>query len=203
MGSNPTVGFEFLTGCGFELHMHIYCMCKEIIEKMLDAGASQRAIALQLNIGQTSVRYWIKKYGLKKAKLDIPSKTCKHCKSELTKSKKGRVNEYCNNKCHKDFQWAECKQRIEAQGTASSVRTAKRYLIEKNRKCSICSNSTWLNFPIPLILDHIDGNADNWKLTNLRLVCGNCDMMLPTYKSKNRGNGRAWRRQRYAEGKSY
>jgi len=40
-------------------------------------------------------------------------------------------------------------------------------------------------------------------LKNLRLVCGNCDMLLPTYKSKNKGNGRHNRRKRYAEGKSY
>ena len=33
-------------------------------------------------------------------------------------------------------------------------------------------------------------------------VCGNCNMQLPTFASKNRGNGRFYRRQRYAEGKS-
>jgi len=53
------------------------------------------------------------------------------------------------------------------------------------------------------VMDHIDGNADNNSLDNFRLVCGNCDMQLPTYKNKNKGNGRAWRRKRYAEGKSY
>ena len=50
---------------------------------------------------------------------------------------------------------------------------------------------------------HIDGNSDNNALVNLRLVCGNCDMQLPTYKSKNRGNGRHNRRKRYSEGKSF
>jgi len=57
--------------------------------------------------------------------------------------------------------------------------------------------------PIPLVLDHIDGNSENWAIENLRLVCGNCDMLLPTYKSKNRGRGRAYRRDRYASGKSF
>lgn len=56
---------------------------------------------------------------------------------------------------------------------------------------------------MPLIVDHINGNPEDDRLENLRLVCGNCDMQLPTYKSRNLGNGRAWRRQRYAEGKSY
>ena len=52
----------------------------------------------------------------------------------------------------------------------------------------ICGQTEWMGKPIPLVLDHIDGNSDNFKLTNLRLVCGNCDMQLPTYKSKNKNS---------------
>lgn len=47
---------------------------------------------------------------------------------------------------------------------------------------------------VPLVVDHIDGNAENCSVTNFRLVCGNCDMQLPTYKNKNKF-GRAWRRK--------
>lgn len=49
--------------------------------------------------------------------------------------------------------------------------------------------------PIPLVLDHINGHSGDWRLDNLRLVCGNCNMMLPTYKNKNRGNGRVSARE--------
>ncbi|WP_232320946.1 hypothetical protein [Mycobacterium shimoidei] len=31
----------------------------------------------------------------------------------------------------------------------------------------------------------------------------NCDSQLPTYKARNRGGGRHYRRQRYADGQSY
>jgi len=55
----------------------------------------------------------------------------------------------------------------------------------------------WLNQSIPLILDHINGNSDDSSLENTRLVCGNCEMQLPTYKSKNRGKGRKCRRSLY------
>lgn len=53
------------------------------------------------------------------------------------------------------------------------------------------------------MLDHIEGDSTNNRRENLRLVCPNCDSQLPTFKARNRGNGRAWRRQRYADGKSY
>lgn len=96
------------------------------------------------------------------------------------------------------------KQQIEKTGEENSCQIAKKYLIEtRGVQCEICHIIEWCGNPVPLVMDHIDGHHENNKLTNLRLVCGNCDMQLPTYKFKNKGNGRAYRRERYAEGKSF
>jgi hypothetical protein len=63
-----------------------------------------------------------------------------------------------------------------------------------DKVCSICNLSEWMGKPIPLVVDHIDGNHKNNNPYNFRFVCCNCDAQLDTYKSKNRGHGRKYRK---------
>lgn len=83
--------------------------------------------------------------------------------------------------------------------------TAKKWILEQqDHKCSICGMpDEWNDQPLVFVLDHIDGNSNNNWRDNLRCVCPNCDSQLPTFAGRNRGSGRHYRRQRYAEGKSY
>lgn len=52
--------------------------------------------------------------------------------------------------------------------------------------CFSCGLSEWLNKPIPLELEHKDGNSSNNKLNNLALLCPNCHSFTPTYRGKNK-----------------
>ena len=63
-------------------------------------------------------------------------------------------------------------------------------------KCSCCNISEWNNRPLSLEIDHKDGNPYNNDISNLRYICPNCHSQTPTYKAKNRGNGRVERRER-------
>lgn len=74
--------------------------------------------------------------------------------------------------------------------------TRRKFLIKKSgRFCWICKNNKWNNEDIPLELDHIDGNHNNNLEQNLQVICPNCHALTPTYKNKNKGNGRVKRRK--------
>ncbi len=129
-------------------------------------------------------------------------KECANCKN-ITNNPK-----FCSEECSNIFKKSSTKTQLQEYITSngefpttganheSDRKKIKQYLISiTGHKCSICENTEWQNKPIPLIVDHIDGNTDNHSVENFRLVCGNCDMQLDTYKSKNRNSKRQWRKK--------
>jgi Zn finger protein HypA/HybF involved in hydrogenase expression len=72
----------------------------------------------------------------------------------------------------------------------SSNKLRKR-LIEEGLKeygCECCKLTEWLGEPIPLELDHIDGDHYNNLIENLKILCPNCHAKTPTYRGKNKKN---------------
>lgn len=70
----------------------------------------------------------------------------------------------------------------------SHTQRIKKWIFDKKIKeyqCEICSISEYNNKKISLELDHIDGNMNNNKLENLRILCPNCHSQTDTYKGKN------------------
>lgn len=134
--------------------------------------------------------HWRSKRGV----IRNPSK-CLYCSTE-SKSK------YCSNRCQQEFKY---KQSIANWDVKSPSKAAvKRWLSETfGYKCSSCNIKDWNGNHIILELEHKDGNSENNTKENLCLICPNCHSQTSTYKGRNKGNGRHYRKVRYKEGKSY
>lgn len=57
----------------------------------------------------------------------------------------------------------------------------------KPHQCEMCGLSDWLGDPIPLELDHINGDKHDNRLHNLRIICPNCHATTDTYRGRNIG----------------
>lgn len=54
-------------------------------------------------------------------------------------------------------------------------------------RCSSCNLTEWLQQPIPLEVDHINGDRHD----NLRLLCANCHALTATYRGRNKNGQRS------------
>jgi hypothetical protein len=70
----------------------------------------------------------------------------------------------------------------------ASDRLKKRLIAEglKTHRCESCNMTEWLGNPIPIELDHIDGDHDNNELSNLRILCPNCHALTSTYRGRHK-----------------
>lgn len=138
---------------------------------------------------------------LPKIKVIKLKKYCNICSSEFSSKNPNTI--HCVS-CVKNKMYIVTAKNTQNILLLKSDRVRRMFLIHKHGIiCSVCKNTHWNNAPIPIELDHIDGNSENNLEENLRLICPNCHAQTDTYKGKNIGKGRAKRMKRYNEGKSF
>jgi Zn finger protein HypA/HybF involved in hydrogenase expression len=70
-------------------------------------------------------------------------------------------------------------------------RYIRNIIIEEKGKCEECGVlPIWQGKPLSFHVDHIDGDLDNNKKENFRVLCPNCDSQTEFFGSKNKGRGR-------------
>ena len=111
----------------------------------------------------------------------------------------GTKAKHCSNTCQAEYQyhaWIERWLVGLEDGIGSGGQTStqiKRYLIQTRGER--CENCGWnarhpVTGSVPITTHHLDGNSDNNRPENLRLLCPNEHSLTFTYGSLNRGNGR-------------
>ncbi|MER6850028.1 HNH endonuclease signature motif containing protein [Streptomyces flaveolus] len=67
----------------------------------------------------------------------------------------------------------------------------KRAMLElgTEERCTLCGiEPMWLGEPLPLEVDHIDGNWRNNRMENLRMLCPNCHAATDSYRGRGKGH---------------
>lgn len=64
----------------------------------------------------------------------------------------------------------------------SKISIKKKLIRDRGHKCEKCKHSVWMELPITLELEHIDGNNSNNEETNLLLLCPNCHAQTKTWR---------------------
>lgn len=129
----------------------------------------------------------------------IPPKKCANpdCLSEFKKYHKSQM--YCSVRCffgHKS--WSKVQDWLSGEwdgsaGTRRLSRTIREYLLEQaNYQCQQCGFDTPhpLDGSTILEIDHINGDGEDHRPENLRVLCPNCHALTSTYRARNIGKGR-------------
>ena len=123
------------------------------------------------------------------------------CCAKRFQSKRNTRNRFCDNRCqidHQHKQYIERWLRGEETGSTGLTLTlsghVRRYLRENFG--TACSQCQWdIKHPTDgaqlTEIDHIDGDAANSSLQNLRILCPNCHSMTATFRARNKRSARS------------
>ena len=143
-------------------------------QQLIDAvrqSKSYRQVLNQLGLKEAGGNYATLKRRINELGLDISHMTGQVWNRGTAQALHVQIEEYLNNR--RPIQTYKLKRRLMREG-----------LFE--HKCYSCGLTNWKGLPIPLELEHKNGNPQDNTLDNLTLLCPNCHALTATYRGKNK-----------------
>ena len=146
-----------------------YKYTQQEFENAVRNSTSIRQALQLLNVVPAGGNYQTFKKTVKKWNVDISHFEDKTAKIKSYKHPIRPITDYLDNK-----------------QTTTSHRLRKRLIKDGlfEEKCCVCNLTQWNGKPIPLELEHVDGNHENNSLENLQILCPNCHAQTPTHRRR-------------------
>jgi hypothetical protein len=81
--------------------------------------------------------------------------------------------------------WSKDKQ-LKDWSEYSKTESLKPHLIrERGHQCEKCKTVEWQGEPVPLEVEHSNGDRTDNRKKNLELLCCNCHALTPTWRGRN------------------
>lgn len=131
--------------------------------------------------------------------------TCRFC-SKLFRKGKNSNGFYCSNRCQADekvkfivdkYLNDSCFENFYDKSEQPRNAIRMHFIKVSGCKCSSCGwDKKYKDNIYPVLeIDHADGDWKNCDPSNVRVLCPNCHSLTDTYKNRNKGRGREYRRQ--------
>lgn len=155
-----------------------YKATDEELQNAVKNNTSIRQVLLSLNLNGTGSAYRVLKRRIKNLNLDTSHFTGKG---------------YLKGKTHNWARKIPLKKILIKNSSYTSTTSLKNRLLKEGLlrdECYGCNlPPSWQGQPLTLQLDHINGQHDDHRLENLRLLCPNCHSQTPTFAGRNGTNG--------------
>ena len=150
----------------------------EELQEIIDESSSYREILEKIGLSSKSGNFQVLKRKIDERNLST---------DKLDKNRKIKAIENGKNIQKKNEKTLD--EILVENSTYTNNCSLKRKLIKKGllkNECAICKINNWLGNPITLELDHKNGNKQDNRIENLRLLCPNCHSQTNTFCGKNK-----------------